>query len=186
MWQVHRVRVAVVVVVVVVVVACGGSTVRSGGASGMGGERADASGVNDADVDRDIARVRAATDAFRSIDGAAAAGYAPVVRQCIAHPEHGAMGFHHTNRALLDDRIEVERPEILVYERTEAGEYVLNGVEYIVPYSARSRDAEPPAVMGQALKRSDELELWYLHVWVWKENRAGLFADWNPAVECRS
>jgi hypothetical protein len=39
-------------------------------------------------------------------------------------------------------------------------------------------------VLGQLLKREDDLRLWYLHMWVWRENAAGLFADWNPAVRC--
>ena len=37
--------------------------------------------------------------------------------------------------------------------------------------------AEPPTVMRQQLKRSDPLQLWYLHVWVWQDNPSGLFAD---------
>lgn len=141
-------------------------------------------GMAAAGVDADTARVRTATAAFRQLDSAVAVGYAPSVARCIGHPQHGVMGFHHTNRALMDDRVEVERPEILLYSREEGGEYRLNGVEYIVPYTARSREATPPRVMGQALKRSDELQLWYLHVWVWRENPAGLFADWNPTVRC--
>jgi hypothetical protein len=80
--------------------------------------------------------------------------------------------------------IEVERPEILVYERTEAGEYELVGVEYAVPFDAWS-DPDPPTVMGQELKASSGLGLWYLHVWVWRPNPNGLFADWNPTVACR-
>ena len=159
---------------------------RETGAAGSTTDGVGESAASSAAVERAVTRVRAATKPFHSIDAAAAAGYARTVRQCIAHPEHGAMGFHHTNDALLDDELEVERPEILVYERTADGGYVLNGVEYIVPYTARSRDAEPPRIMGQELKRADGLQLWYLHVWVWKENGHGLFADWNPAVECRS
>jgi hypothetical protein len=38
--------------------------------------------------------------------------------------------------------------------------------------------------MGQSLKQSDPLKIWYLHMWAWRENSAGLFADWNPAVQC--
>ena len=138
----------------------------------------------DAGIDADTARLRTATAPFRSLDAAVAAGYPARVAQCISHPGHGAMGFHHVKTALLDDRVEVERPEILIYARLKSGEYVLNGVEYVIPYSIRPRDAEPPRIMGQALRRSDELKLWYLHVWIWKENPSGLFADWNPAVSC--
>jgi hypothetical protein len=71
-----------------------------------------------------------------------------------------------------------------VYGRAADDTYRLNGVEYVVPYSARPRDASPPTVMGQPLHRSDELGLWYLHVWVWNENPAGLFASWHPGVKC--
>lgn len=134
--------------------------------------------------DHDIARIRAATAAFQVLDSAVAAGYARTVNRCIDHPPHGAMGYHHVNRALLDDRIDIERPEILLYARTEAGEYVLNGVEYIIPYSIRPRDASPPTVMNLQLKRSDDLQLWYLHAWVFKANPDGMFADWNPEVKC--
>lgn len=137
------------------------------------------------EIDRHVARVREATAAFRSLDEAVAAGYARHVRSCLANPPHGAMGYHHQNTALLDDRIELERPEILVYERLPDGEYRLNGVEYIVPFSVWPADAaEPPRVMGQDLKPAPGLRLWYLHVWIWLENPSGLFADWNPRVEC--
>ncbi|HEY0671716.1 MAG TPA: hypothetical protein VGD27_05590 [Longimicrobiales bacterium] len=134
----------------------------------------------------DIERIRRATEAFHSIEAAAAAGYAANVPNCVAHAEHGAMGFHHANRTLFDDKLEVEHPEILVYERMPDGKYVFNGVEYVVPYEVRPREAEPPVLMGQQLKRADGLQLWYLHVWIWKNNVNGLFADWNPGVECRS
>ena len=134
-------------------------------------------------VDRDVERARAATAPFRSIDKAVAAGYPREVSPCVDNPPHGAMGFHHQKDALLDDRLDVERPEILVYERLPDGEYRLNGVEYIVPLSAWSRD-EPPMVMGQKLKKAPALGIWYLHVWIWQKNPSGLFADWNPAVRC--
>jgi hypothetical protein len=30
--------------------------------------------------------------------------------------------------------------------------------------------------------RHPVLPLWVLHTWLWKDNPAGVFADWNPAV----
>jgi len=135
-------------------------------------------------VGRDIERIRAATEAFRSLDEAVAAGYARDGGGCVDNPPAGAMGYHHQNASLLDDEIEVERPEMLVYERMPDGEYRLNGVEYIVPFSVRPADAEPPMVLGQELKPAPSLSLWYRHVWVWRENPSGMFADWNPLVKC--
>ncbi len=135
-------------------------------------------------VARDTARLRAATAAFRSLDAAVAAGYSSSGGSCIGHPTQGAMGFHHTNEKLVDDRVELERPEILVYRRTPSGEYLLSGVEYFVPFSVTPRTAEPPTVMGQQLKPFDQGKFWYLHAWIWLENPSGLFADWNPKVSC--
>jgi len=131
-----------------------------------------------------VERARTATARFASLDSAVAAGYQRDAGGCLANEPLGTMGFHHANRSLYDDRLDVERPEILVYERLPDGRYRLNGVEYIVPYTARSREATPPRIMGQLLKRADRLQLWYLHVWIWQENPSGVFADWNPTVHC--
>src|SRR5215204_3318741 len=135
-------------------------------------------------VDRDVARVRAATARFTRIDEAVAAGYAPTA-VCVAHPQHGGMGFHYKNRALYDATLDPESPEILLYEKMPDGTFRLNGVEYIVPISAWTRN-EPPATMGQRLTRSEELGVWYLHAWIWESSPLGLFADWNPRVKCFS
>jgi len=135
-------------------------------------------------VERDVDQIRAATEAFKSLDAAVAAGYARDVAHCVDNPPRGAMGYHHTKASLLDDRIEVDQPEILVYERLPGGVYRLNGVEYIVPFSAWPSDREPPTVMGRDLRPAPKLRLWYLHVWVWRDNPSGLFADWNPRVRC--
>ena len=97
-------------------------------------------------VEKDVERIRSSTRAFKSLDAAVAAGYARDGGSCIAHEGHGAMGYHHVNQALLDGKIEVERPEILVYEKLPNGEYRLNGVEYIIPFSILHETAEPPVV----------------------------------------
>ena len=131
-----------------------------------------------------LEQARAATARFASLDSAVAAGYQRNGGRCLANEPLGTMGFHHANGALYDDRLDVVRPEILVYERLPDGRYRLNGVEYIVPYSARPRDAAPPRIMGRSLKRADRLQIWYLHVWIWQENPSGVFADWNPTVHC--
>ncbi len=136
------------------------------------------------DVDSLIAEVRSATAPYRVLDSAVAAGYARNVTECVEQQPEGAMGYHHVNRTLLDDYLQLARPEMLVYGRDANGAYKLNGVEYIVPYTVRPPDAEPPILMGQRLKRADGLRLWYLHVWVWEPNPKGVFADWNPSVRC--
>jgi hypothetical protein len=139
---------------------------------------------NSESVERDLARLRAATKSFTSLDQAVAAGYSRDGGRCIDNPPHGAMGFHHKKDALYDDRLDVEHPEILVYERLADGTYRLNGVEYVVPFSAWPETKEAPTMMGQKLKPAPSLKIWYLHVWTNIDNPSGVFADWNPRVKC--
>jgi hypothetical protein len=134
-------------------------------------------------VDRDVMRLRAATAPFKSLDNAVAAGYQKDVDRCIEHQPHGAMGYHHNNKALMDARLDVEKPEVLVYERLKDGTYRLNGVEFLVPISAWTRE-DAPTIMGQKLKKAENLGIWYLHVWNWEQSPNGLFSDWNPRVKC--
>jgi hypothetical protein len=137
-----------------------------------------------ADVVGGFARVRAATARFVILDSAVVAGYQREVAECFADAHHGAMGFHHVNRSLIDDRLELERPEILLYERRPDGRYVLNGVEFILPYRFWPRDSVAPTLMGLPLQQENQRNYWYAHMWVWALNPSGLFADWNPNVKC--
>jgi hypothetical protein len=139
---------------------------------------------HDARVAADVSVLRNATQSFRVLDSAVAAGYVRDVPNCLVHEHHGAMGYHHTNSRLMDARVEVERPEILLYERLPDGEYRLNGVEYIVPYTAWPRDSSPPFVMNQRMLQEDNLKFWYLHVWAWNRNPDGLFANFHPSIQC--
>jgi hypothetical protein len=131
----------------------------------------------------ELERIREATKGFHDITTAHAAGYPAGAPTCLENPPHGGMGHHYAHPELMDDELDVERPEILVYAPAKNGGLELAGVEYIVPYSVWPRQ-DAPRILGHDLKRSDQLQLWYLHVWVWKENSNGMFADWNPAVHC--
>ena len=131
-------------------------------------------------VDRDVATLRAATARFTSTETAEAAGYARVT-DCVEHQPDGAMGYHFQNNALLDTTLDVEHPEVLVYERKPDGGFKLNGVEYLWCRSPRGPSTEPPRIMGQSLKRADGI--WYLHVWSWEPSPAAL-CRWDPRVKC--
>jgi hypothetical protein len=144
-----------------------------------------ANGGFDAQVTDGVSRLRAATAKYRNIDSAVTAGYPKTVAQCLVHEHHGAMGYHHVNRNWVDDKVEVEKPEILLYERMADSTYRLNGVEFIVPFTRWSRDSTPPTLMGRKMYREDNLKIWYTHVWVWSDNTDGLFANFNPSVQCR-
>jgi hypothetical protein len=133
-------------------------------------------------IDRDVERLRTATERFKVAAEALAAGYESTTH-CVAHPTEGGMGLHFDNQGLRDAKLELEKPEVLVYGKLADGTLKLNGVEYIVPLSAWNRD-EPPSMMGQNLKRADKLGIWYLHVWNWEPSPSSIFADWNPRVKC--
>ena len=133
---------------------------------------------------RDVEQLRAATRSYQVLDSAVAAGYVRSVPDCLVHEHHGAMGYHHMNRGYVDNRVEIDRPEILLYERRADGSMKLNAVEYIIPYARWSRDSTPPVLMGQQLRLEDNLKIWYLHVWAWNENPNGVFADFHPRVSC--
>lgn len=133
-------------------------------------------------IDRDVETLRAATERFKQSSVAIAEGYVAEDR-CIEHQPHGAMGYHFNNLALRDATLDLNKPEVLVYQKLPDGTFKLNGVEFIVPIAAWTK-TEPPTIMGQNLKRVDSLGFWYLHVWNWGYSPSGLFADWNPRVTC--
>ena len=139
------------------------------------------SGYSDG-VDRDVMKVREATEKFKMTEAAEAAGYKRVT-DCVEYQPHGGMGYHYQNNALLDTTLDLEHPEVLVYEKLADGTFQLNGVEFLVPISAW-KSAEPPRIMGQALTKADSIGCWFLHVWTWKPSPTGLFAPWNPDVKC--
>jgi len=134
------------------------------------------------EVDSAVVKLRQATAPFHSIERALAVGYKQET-ECVERPPEGGMGYHFGKAELRDGLVEVEKPEVLVYEKRADGSFKLNGVEYIVPLDAW-KHSEPPTVMGQPMKRFDRAGFWYLHVWVWEPSPSGLFADWNPHVKC--
>jgi hypothetical protein len=134
-------------------------------------------------VQRDLATLRRATASFHRFEKARAAGWSAKITGCMASPA-GGMGFHYGNPKLIDGSVRVDAPELLLYEPEKNGRLRLVAVEYIIPYTAHSRDAAPPVLFGKAFKQNDAFQLWGLHAWVWKENPSGVFADWNPRVDC--
>lgn len=138
----------------------------------------------DAEATAGIAKLRSATRSFHELDSAVAVGYPRTVADCLVHEHHGAMGYHHLNRTYLTRNIEIDKPQILLYERMPDGTYRLNGVEFILPYRLWPRDSVAPTLMGQTLHQEDNLKIWYLHVWAWRDNSNGVFSNFHPDVEC--
>jgi hypothetical protein len=148
--------------------------------SPVSGSRASEESVN-----KDLATLRQVTAKFHQFARASAAGWSTQITPCMTDPGGaGGMGFHYGNTALIDGSVRVDEPELLLYEPEQNGRLRFVAVEYIIPYTAHSRSAEPPVLFGQQFKQNDTFQLWGLHAWVGKENPAGIFASWNPRVTC--
>ena len=129
-------------------------------------------------------RLRDRLAPFKRFQAAKDAGWSAEITACMADPNLGGMGFHYGNPALIDGTVTLQDPELLLYEPQQGGGLRLVAVEYIVPFDAWTH-AEPPRLLGQEFKRNEEFQLWGLHVWLWRHNPSGRFADWNPHVHCR-
>jgi len=136
---------------------------------------------------RDLAEVRAATAPLHRVTAAESAGYQllPGLDHCFENPGVGAMGFHYINPGLLDLDLDPRQPEALVYAPDDRGRLQLAAVEYIVPAEAwDAQHVEPPEVLGQHLHLNAGLGVYVLHAWIFMNNPAGIFEDWNPDVTC--
>jgi hypothetical protein len=135
--------------------------------------------------------VREATRQFIDVNNATAAGYGPAFG-CVSGPDHGAMGIHYVNGALVGDGlINVSQPEALIYEPIGNARRLV-GVEYIVDAATwlAANNGVPPQLEGQdfqfvpAPNRFNLNSFFELHVWAWRDNPNGAFVDWNNHVSC--
>lgn len=138
-----------------------------------------------------IAEVRDALDRYRDPSAALAAGYV-AQNVCVSGPQEGAMGVHFVKPPLFDGVITLEEPEALVYEPAGGG-LRLVAVEYITPapaWHATHQPGDQPQLAGHLFhyvpgpNRYGPDAFYELHVWAWKANTNGTFADWNPRVSC--
>lgn len=104
------------------------------------------------------------------------------ITACFELPGTGGMGFHYGNGALIDGTVHPLFPEVVLVEPENGRERVV-GFEFIVPFDQWT-DASPPKLFGQEFMRNEAFGIYALHVWVLKPNPAGIFADWNPNVNC--
>ena len=135
-------------------------------------------------VQRDIATLMRAVTPLGDMTVAEKAGYPPTLGMCASDSSMGAMGHHLVNRPLFDATLNIAHPAMLVFEPRDDGKARLVAVEYVVPYRFAPREGPAPHLFGQELKHYDKFNYWEIHVWAWKRNRSGIFADWNPDVIC--
>jgi hypothetical protein len=137
-----------------------------------------------------VDKVRQATAHYQDVNVAIADGYEG--GPCVSGPNEGAMGIHFVKGALLGDGVlDATTPEVLVYEPLPNGRLRLVGVEFITIAEAWDAANGPGAALeGHLLhyagspNRYGIPAFYQLHVWAWKHNPRGTFADWNPNVSC--
>ena len=160
-----------------------------------------ASSDNSSERNKLLAELRKATAKYHNPANAIADGYV-ATEECV--PE---MGYHYVNFDLAADLDATElQPEVILYAPSPGG-LRLVAVEYFVVALANTPDGpmpwfdETPPEMGffnpapelfdgqkfDGPMPGHEPEMpWHydLHVWVWKHNPDGMFADFNPKVSC--
>jgi hypothetical protein len=146
-----------------------------------------------------VARMRAATATFHNIANAEDAGYGLLHDlaglTCIAMPGVGGMGVHFVKGPLVaDPGLDIRHPEALVYAPDRDGTLRLAALEFIVDKAAWDADhSTPPRLFDgtffdqtPAPNRFGLDPFYSQHVWIWKNNPAGVLAMWNPQVHCPS
>lgn len=145
----------------------------------------------------DLAAARAGTEAYADVDTAEADGYGlppeGPLHECIASLDNtGAMGLHYINGDLVSDiELDPATPEALVYEPAADGTLTLVALEYVIFAEAWDEaNDEPPMLFDQMFmltaepNRYEIPSFYALHVWLWQDNPAGMYAGFNTDVTC--
>ena len=154
--------------------------------------------VGSATARSDLQTAKAATARFHDLSVAGHAGFgqppasAPL-HFCISSLDNtGAMGFHYINGGNLDKVLDPSLPEVLVYAPDKHGRLKLAALEYVIFQSdwfANHAENTMPMLFGQPFMpnngaRFEIPPFFALHVWLFQDNPSGMFAPFNPNVNC--
>ena len=136
-----------------------------------------------------LARIRAATARYHDVDAALAAGYVRV-SPCVFNTA-GSKAIHFQKPVLVDAVVDVQAPEVLLYEPTKNGDLRLVGVEFLIPagawdafHSGTPMLGEQPFMDRRSPPFGAPIPNYALYVWLWRHNPNGMFQQYNPAVSC--
>lgn len=169
------------------------------------------SDLNQAQSAQALDGLRQLSASFHDLDAARAAGYGlltapPATAQdgCISDASMGGMGYHYTRGDNLgDDAITLLDPEFLVYAPTNAprvdgvARTRLAAVEYFIPFSKTWPAPNDPTFVKAptlhdfpttsslpdvAFTPTSRFGGWMFHIWLWENNPAGMFENFNASV----
>jgi len=139
--------------------------------------------VTRANDHKTLAEIRRVTARYHDLDRAIADGFV-FLHGCEVRTDEGPVGTVYINfQRLLDGEINPKLPDGLIYEPRVNRPPRLVAVEFAVPYTLWTQP-QPPTFQGATFQREDEFGVFGLHVWVWRHNPNGLFAETNPKVTC--
>ena len=147
----------------------------------------------------ELQEVRAGLEQYHDPVRAIYDGYLSTVG-CIAYPEGGmegsmayppgGMGVHLINLGFIGPELDPAKPQVLIYE-PYGDELRLVAAEWFMPLEVAGENR--PSIFGQELQGPMEghkplmpagAHHFDLHVWLWKDNPAGVFSPTNPSVTC--
>lgn len=149
----------------------------------------------------ELVGVRAQLDKYRDPIVAIYDGYLSTVA-CIEYPKGaaegsmqyvpGGMGVHFLNMGFVGPTLDPAKPQVLIYE--PVGDSLrLVAAEWFMPSEVAAKNR--PAIFGKELQGPMEghqplmpagFHHYDLHVWLWKDNPAGVYSPTNPAVRCQA
>lgn len=126
-------------------------------------------------VEIEIIKLTKKTRRFHNFKVALVQGYDTEVTGYIPH-----MGFHYLKGSLVDEKFELEKPEVLQYVPDGMGGMQFVAVEYLAV-----GDEAPEGFTGDSddWHFNTDIGLWTLHVWVGLYNPDGIFAPFNPDLD---
>lgn len=136
-----------------------------------------------------LARLRQDLAPYKDVSRALADGFVPV-SECTESPE-GGMGVHFLHPARAMAPVDPAKPAILLYSPTPTG-YELMGAEWFAVDADQdlSTHDDRPSLWGRPFDgpmpgHDAAMPVHYdLHVWLYDNNPAGIFAPWNPSTGC--
>ncbi|NIJ54744.1 hypothetical protein [Dyadobacter arcticus] len=132
-------------------------------------------------LDQELSKLHIAVAPFADLEKAKKAGYDTDVTGYRTQ-----MGHHYLNAGLLDDKFEIDKPELMLYAPYGNEPMKFVAVEYAQPIKDIKN---PPAVPEGFTGKDDkweintEFNLWTLHVWTELDNENGVFAPHNPKLK---
>lgn len=148
----------------------------------------------------ELEQVRAGLDKYKDPMAAVRDGFLSTV-SCLDFPKGGmdagvaykpgAMGIHFVNMGNIGPTLDPTKPQVLMYEPV-GDKLRLVAAEWFVP-AALVKDSVAPTIFGQTLQGPmdghapilpKELRHYDLHVWLWRDNPAGVFEPTNASMKC--